>query len=455
MEFKAQFHQLGKITHADITVKPLTVIAGENGCGKSFVTKSLYSVLGALNEDHVARVIASALNFVMVMTGPLKAALRNPSAVDRKFIDTLDEDILPGLKELLSDAELTDFHQQQALLERSAFSFDDVVRQIDAYIEQRHTVKKMEQPLNVLVEIRDMLLRTRTTLESHSDTVARGISESLKDNFKKNFQVRDLKSIIYRASEKPATIHLDGIGQMSIGQGDELAFTFDAQGIDEIQRLDHIIFIDSPVYLKIRKGLERRVAGLLQRHFDRYLKGYPQHVDDLYQYLDREYIDTPAFAQLSAELQALVAGKLVIGKAGEIDYEEEGGNKIPLALTAMGISNLGLIELLIRNNIIKPGAFLIIDEPEAHLHPKWQVALMDVLYKIARAGANVILATHSIDMIKKIEVLLKTDEDAKDFIALNPMPFAPADMAKTELEKSELILQQLSAPFYEMYMESL
>ena len=456
MEFKAEFHQLGKIEEAEITVKPLTVIAGENGCGKSFATKSLYSLLGALNKDHVATLLAKVLRVVMLRTEQFKDTLRHPSAVDRDFLQSLEENIIPGLEKLHAQALMADFHLQKGLINNQAFSLEDVNKEIADYIGQRESVKKMEKPLKVLKEIQRTLETAKVTLESHTETVANGIAESLQDNLKKNFQVSDLRTVLSTGGKGSAHIRIDGIGNMSISREGYLEFKFEAEGINEIQRLDHIIFIDSPVYLKIRRGLERRPYGFFpRRSADRYLTGYPQYIDDLYQYLDSEYIDTPELDDVSQALQQLLAGKLVVGKSGEIDYQEENGLKTPLALTAMGVSNIGLIELLIRNNIIKKGSFLIIDEPEAHLHPKWQVALMDVLYKIAQAGANVIVATHSIDMVKKVELLLQKEDGAENLIALNSMPFDRNNAAKTELEKAEQILEQLSSPFYNMYMESL
>ncbi|MCT7529605.1 AAA family ATPase [Aliarcobacter cryaerophilus] len=148
-------------------------------------------------------------------------------------------------------------------------------------------------------------------------------------------------------------------------------------------------------------------------------------------------------------------GKLNITKSGEIEYLDEKNNSMPLSLTAMGITNIGLIDLLLRNNIINRGSFLIMDEPEAHLHPKWQVALIEILYKLAQAGANIIIATHSIDMIKAVELLIKQDEKAKDLIAINKMPYNESFSKLKEEEKIEEILSDLSSPFYEMYMKGL
>ena len=47
MGIKLQYNleNIGNINKASITIKPLTIIAGENSSGKTFVTKSLYTVL--------------------------------------------------------------------------------------------------------------------------------------------------------------------------------------------------------------------------------------------------------------------------------------------------------------------------------------------------------------------------------------------------------------------------
>jgi len=52
-------------------------------------------------------------------------------------------------------------------------------------------------------------------------------------------------------------------------------------------------------------------------------------------------------------------------------------------------------------------------------------------------------------------VLLQQDEDAEEFIALNPMPCTGSENGSSEQEKAKQILQQLSSPFYDLYMENL
>jgi predicted ATPase len=44
---------------------------------------------------------------------------------------------------------------------------------------------------------------------------------------------------------------------------------------------------------------------------------------------------------------------------------------------------------------IKPGGLYLLDEPEAPLSPRRQIALLDILARTSRAGAQFIIATHS------------------------------------------------------------
>jgi predicted ATPase len=145
-----------------------------------------------------------------------------------------------------------------------------------------------------------------------------------------------------------------------------------------------------------------------------------------------------------------------VSNSGDINYKDNQNNTIPLSLTAMGISNIGLIDLLIRNNIINKGSFLIMDEPEVHLHPQWQVIMAQILYKIAKNGANIIIATHSLDFLKAFENILKEEEDkAQEIISINKMPYQEDFLELLELEKVGIVLDDLSKPFYNLYMQDI
>ena len=74
-------------------------------------------------------------------------------------------------------------------------------------------------------------------------------------------------------------------------------------------------------------------------------------------------------------------------------YESE-GLKIPMQRVSSMISELAPIHLWMKH-ILKSGDVLIIDEPEAHLHPENQRLIARVLVRLMNAGVRVVCTTHS------------------------------------------------------------
>lgn len=334
MKLKFNIENMGNIDKASVTIKPLTIIAGENSSGKTFVTKGLYTILDSVYKSSISK-----------------------------------------------------------------------------------------EPFERLLDI----------------------------GLKKNFQITKLNSLIRQNQDNNLKLSLDSLVQIKIDKNQNIDITLNRETIKDIE---NIIFFDSPVYIKVRKALEKPHSYISDE--DKYLKGYPQYLDKLYDYIDKEYIDIADFDSISKDIQEIINGKLEVTQRGDINYTDNNKNTIPLSLTAMGISNIGLIDLLLRNNIINKGSFLIMDEPEVHLHPKWQVFLAQILYKIAKNGANIIIATHSLDFLKAFENILKEDiEVAEDIIAINQMPYDKSFNDLSELEKVGFVLDDLSKPYYDLYMQSI
>lgn len=459
MNFNLIIENLGNIDKGIFEIKPLTIIAGENGSGKSFATKSIYSILDALNKDYITKEFISNLSLIKQEFNIFEERFTSKAIIDEQFIEKFNNEYDPLLFSMLESYRTSDLELQEILSKDFEQKCKEIIEDIESYYNLRITIKKFLNFKEHLEKILNYFKKILEIVKDYKSVVIEGIEKNLVDNFKKNFQVTNLKILLNQETKsKQLRFDIDSIGKVSVDEKDVLDFSFSSRGIMEIQKLQNIVFIDSPVYLKIRKGLEKN-DSLFFHSFrtkeDRYLKGYPLYLEKLYEFIDKKYLDEPDFGELSDELQELMSGKLNITKSGDIEYINEKGISMPLSLTAMGITNIGLIDLLLRNNIINKGSFLIIDEPEAHLHPKWQVALVDILYKVAEAGANIIIATHSIDMIKAIELILKKDKKSNEIISLNKMPFNQNFIDLSNEEKVEEILNDLSSPFYEIYMKGM
>ena len=76
-------------------------------------------------------------------------------------------------------------------------------------------------------------------------------------------------------------------------------------------------------------------------------------------------------------------------------YTPEGWKDgLPLMRTSSMVSELAPIVLFLRHRVA-PGDLLIVEEPEAHLHPAMQVQVVRQLAALVNAGIRVLLTTHS------------------------------------------------------------
>lgn len=79
----------------------------------------------------------------------------------------------------------------------------------------------------------------------------------------------------------------------------------------------------------------------------------------------------------------------------QFSYRPDGWTKdLPLVNSSSAVSELAPIVLFLRH-VVAPGDVLIVEEPEAHLHPAAQVELTRLLAATVHAGLRVVMTTHS------------------------------------------------------------
>lgn len=79
--------------------------------------------------------------------------------------------------------------------------------------------------------------------------------------------------------------------------------------------------------------------------------------------------------------------------------------QVPMLLSSSMVTELAPIVLFLRN-YAETGDLLIIEEPEAHLHPAAQQKMAAALALMVRNGLRVLITTHSYDMVEQIGTLV-------------------------------------------------
>lgn len=88
------------------------------------------------------------------------------------------------------------------------------------------------------------------------------------------------------------------------------------------------------------------------------------------------------------------------------------GRRTTINLVAEGLRKFGTLQKLLANGSLTKNATLYWDEPEANLNPALLRKLAAILSGLARQGFQIILATHSMSLLKEFHILSrqKTDE---------------------------------------------
>ena len=77
------------------------------------------------------------------------------------------------------------------------------------------------------------------------------------------------------------------------------------------------------------------------------------------------------------------------------------------------VSELAPVVLYLRY-VVQPGDLLIIEEPEAHLHPEMQAAFTRLLASAVQSGIRILITTHSEWILEELANLVRLSELPKE-----------------------------------------
>ncbi len=101
--------------------------------------------------------------------------------------------------------------------------------------------------------------------------------------------------------------------------------------------------------------------------------------------------------------------------AGSLEFRyrpEKSEQALRMSRSSSMVSELAPLVLFLRG-VVQPGDTLIIEEPEAHLHPAAQTKVALTLARLVRAGVRVIITTHSDWFLEQIGNLIREGEVMK------------------------------------------
>lgn len=385
---KFQINDYHAIKEADIEIGGITTLAGPNSSGKSTLARWIYYYLNISNK------------FDLLMTNQVRSyiwnMIRNTSMLFSSHDYQQGRDLCANLEKYITKFSLDD----KTFIYEAYGKLMDTLRQCllgmptnervrvyihprwGRYFKQLETTHKIvsRSPWNKKVDMLIELL-TNSLMEFVEQTDEAALKRSVKD-------LRQIISSEYLDSQSfPEYLKISEDGVLLLNES-----TFKASSF-----FDNVCYVDTP--------------------FATTVEASRNHIWDEFQsMLLRENVDISAGARMVLKnIQAQTSVK-VTAERDTLGFEKalyfyEKGKKMLLSQAATGIKSFAYISRLLENGTLNDHTLLLIDEPEAHLHPQWIVEFARVLVWLQKyVGVTIVIASHNPDMVSAIHSIAAKEE---------------------------------------------
>ncbi|MGI4743794.1 MAG: AAA family ATPase [Janthinobacterium lividum] len=169
-----------------------------------------------------------------------------------------------------------------------------------------------------------------------------------------------------------------------------------------------------PVFIPAKEAL---TMGWLPALYGRFDIPFDETYPDLLRLLSGPSLRQPEPIHIVEKLAQLIGGKV----------EEEGGHfylaapdqpRLEMNLVAEGMRKFATLYKLLANGTLTSETTLFWDEPEANLNPALLKELAAVLTDLAQAGFQIILATHSLFLMRELHILAQQKKKPVHYFGL-------------------------------------
>ncbi len=393
----------GPLLDADFELKPLTVFIGPNNVGKTYVATLVHSIINSRRPSTHPGVIDKGRYMPGRLPDQYKTAAKNLKHMLEEVKSGSDCKILPDIIEEHMEEALRRYNLVFTKTVSDNFATDSPTRDLIRFSNKKFS---MEVHMPHILSFNDLSLRCASKQPTYR---IRRVSDIEYDTDAVNDSIYTVE---YSDSEITITVPEENWDE----------FLNSASGI-----------IRNEIYTNLFKDIPPRSfylpsarSGIIQIHKvilpilvqtvygdSSAARKLPGVIIESILTIINMPDKTSSFKECADEIEALFDGKIeftrnLVGVPTDIKYCTPSGNT-PIQRTSSAISDLALLVLWLRY-IINKGDLLVIDEPEAHLHPENQVRFTKCVIRMIRAGIKIIITTHSPIILEEISNYLQADK---------------------------------------------
>lgn len=483
-KIKLTVENLGKIEHAELEVGDLTIIAGENSSGKSYIVYSLWQALR--QERNITDFLENMQDNVQIklqkqgwndldsdVYSAFKSIFENNNytldlgeAGIRTLIETVIETVIDeqvelqpdDLQQLFKDQNITGLVTLSAGVKKTEI----INKRIKIHKENDYkiNIKELTMGLNIFSKenlsdpfsLTTLLVGVQSAASNELfHELIKYLEETDEDEkkLKRHSFLSSLSSTLI-LSEAVSVVNKDNKNKVSLISSERAgAFLFWHDEADKADKFKEKAQLNSISAMK--KVTDKKQANTVFNNFTQvqnsnyssYTAPVAENIKfarDLAIYTSNKdsYIKKK-YPQIITELEILMGGKLFHSASYGLRFTpfkpnsttvetESNQNALPFHLLSSSIRSLSYIYFYVKHEL-EPGEILIIDEPEAYLHPSNQMRMARILAMLVNAGVRVVITTHSDYMVREFNAL----------IALGSMSILPT----TKQKKSYSVLHSI------------
>jgi predicted ATPase len=412
---KLTIKNIGTIQKADIKLSNLTVIAGENDTGKSTIGKLMFSIIKAISkyEDELGE---SKRHNIVQKTEKIYFFIRRNFDIDsaerklfhpRYFMDSIENDGINAV-----DKRIKHLKKNKVYSDTVEHLFDSLKVIINRKDDKKSLTKRAFQKVMYS--------------EFNGEISSKNSNTSSVKIFEENNKILD---IVFKKN------------QLS---------EFNLQ--DDLYFNDSVI-IETPMILNFSESIRNSKSlfedqDKLNRLHSLGRANIAFHAKDLELKLrdsvyGKNLFSKPDTDNLYEKITEIIGGKIKFMRKDREFVYLRGKEKHQIINVASGIKSFGILQMLLSGDFLDERTLIVLDEPEVHLHPNWQLKYAEIITLLVKNNFNILVTTHSPYMLEALERYSEKYEIGANFyLAQNGVI-----ESKNNNETLSEIVAKLSEPF--------
>ncbi len=420
---------VGIISNAKIKLEGLTVICGSNNSGKSTAGKALYATVESLSnlEDKLHDELITNYRKTLSSVSRLLDLDSISKYIDfEKMQDAMEKDLSPLLHTSLTYRRPTEYISAVELF----LNLKDAVEYItpDALLcftrkPKSDLPKKFFVFLDNYNENRERALSVLRSLNKYyfDEDLHVFAQDSVASLFNKEFNGQ-VYPVNLKSKEKRSSVSISKNGEMGCA-----FYITEKKGITA-QVSESKLFLNNAIYVEDPYALDKisdENLSVIYRLGNRLDYSHSAKLNRLLSKrgtnsLIEQSINQERYKDIIHKINDIIPGTLTMRDSG-MYYEETDKEPLRVQNLATGSKMFSIIKSLLEKGEINFDTMLILDEPEAHLHPAWQNIFAEVMVLLAKElDTHILLTTHSPNFLMAIEAYskkYKLEERANYYIA--------------------------------------